>query len=112
MNRTKDPIEYVWLVDHAGKEYCLRQLAEECSELTKASLKLIRANNGETPLPQPIAWDALIEELADTQVMLDLIVNGMLTPGERDDVERIYDEKLSRFTTRVQSPDWHRKPRP
>ena len=34
-----------------GDEYLLRQLAEECIELAHASLKLIRAMRGETPLP-------------------------------------------------------------
>lgn len=53
-----------------GDEYLFRQLAEECIELAHASLKLIRAMRGETPLPIEKARAFFLEEVADVRVML------------------------------------------
>lgn len=52
-----------------GDEYLFRQLAEECIELAHASLKLIRAMRGETPLPIEKARASFLEEVADVRVM-------------------------------------------
>ena len=46
----------------------LEQLAEECNELSKASLKLIRAlklNKNATPISKVEAYDKFIEEQKD-----------------------------------------------
>lgn len=53
-----------------GDEYLFRQLAEECIELAHASLKLIRAMRGETPLSIEKARAFFLEEVADVRVML------------------------------------------
>lgn len=55
-----------------GPDYLPRQLAEECSELAQAALKLIRARNGETPDSITKARNLYIEEIADVWVMLSL----------------------------------------
>ena len=65
-----------------GDEYLYRQLAEECMELGHAALKLIRTKKRETPVPVQDAQQALIEEIADVRVMLN-VLNDMLDADER-----------------------------
>lgn len=60
-----------------GDEYLLRQLAEECMELGHAALKLIRAMRGETPVGLDETKTALIEEMADVDVMLGVVEGSM-----------------------------------
>lgn len=66
-----------------GQDYILRQLAEECGELTQAALKLIRAWKKETPTPSSKCRDSLVEEMADVQLMLDWVRREVLTADER-----------------------------
>ena len=57
----------------------LEQLAEECSELSKASLKLIRAigdSENPTPIGQVEAYDNFIEEQKDVISVLWLLTNS------------------------------------
>ena len=57
----------------------LEQLAEECSELTKASLKLIRAlelSENATPIDKIKAYDNFIEEQKDVISVLWLLTNS------------------------------------
>ena len=57
----------------------LEQLAEECSELTKASLKLIRAlelSENATPIDKIEAYDNFIEEQKDVISVLWLLTNS------------------------------------
>ena len=57
----------------------LEQLAEECSELSKASLKLIRAlklNKNATPISKVEAYDKFIEEQKDVISVLWLLTNS------------------------------------
>ena len=64
-----------------GDEYLYRQLAEECMELGRAALKLIRAKKRETPMPVQDAQQALIEEIADVRVMLFVLEKMLDTDG-------------------------------
>ena len=64
-----------------GDEYLYRQLAEECTELGHAALKLIRAKKRETPMPVQDAQQALIEEIADVRVMLFVLEKMLDTDG-------------------------------
>lgn len=66
-----------------GDEYLLRQLAEECMELGHAALKRIRAMRGETPVGLDETKTALIEEMADVDVMLGVVEGSM--DGETQD---------------------------
>ena len=57
----------------------LEQLAEECNELSKASLKLIRAlelSENATPIGQVEAYDNFIEEQKDVISVLWLLTNS------------------------------------
>ena len=50
-----------------GKEYILRQMAEECSELAQAALKYIRALRKETPMRTDEAIEHIVEEMRTVQ---------------------------------------------
>lgn len=50
-----------------GNEYMLRQLAEECSELSQAALKYIRALRKETPMRTDEAIEHIVEEMRTVQ---------------------------------------------
>ena len=57
----------------------LEQLAEECNELSKASLKLIRAigeSKNPTPIGQIEAYDNFVEEQKDVISVLWLLTNS------------------------------------
>ena len=57
----------------------LEQLAEECNELSKASLKLIRAigdSENPTPISKVEAYDKFIEEQKDVISVLWLLTNN------------------------------------
>ena len=74
-----------------GAEFMLRMLAEECSELSQACLKVIRARRRETPVEPSVARGQLIDELADVMNMWEAVV-AML-----DDNEAAYLKGHMRF---------------
>lgn len=55
-----------------GEPALLEQLAEECSELAHAALKMARKERGENPTPKTLyeCFKALIEEMADVQLCI------------------------------------------
>lgn len=61
------------LAEVIGEKAMLEQLAEECSELTKASLKLARHLRGENKVHCPISelYFNLTEEIADVLVCIE-----------------------------------------
>lgn len=84
---------------HLSEEELLCQLAEECSELTQAALKMRRATTGVNPTPVTVdeATRSINEEIAD--ILLVLRVLGY--PYEAQDVELIQNRKLSRWVQRL-----------
>lgn len=86
-----------------GTPEILTQLAEECSELTHAALKLRRAITGVNPTPI-CAADAmadLLEEIADVFATLEAL--GVHTDEYEETVCRIWDEKLARWVKRLEN---------
>lgn len=84
-----------------GVEYLLRQLAEECCELAQASLKLVRTRHpGETPVSVEEARPRFYEELADVQILCDMMLDIMHT-DERYAVDKIYLAKEARMIKRL-----------
>ena len=80
----------------------LRQLAEECCELAQASLKLVRAVKGETPVSVADARAAFLEEYADVTLMTLIFMSAdIISDKESMDVENIIADKLARFVKRV-----------
>lgn len=81
----------------------LAQLAEECSELAQAALKLRRAIRGDNPTPVTVdeAEAKVTEEVAD--VLLCIMAAGDYVQNMIVDRElkRIMDKKASRWVFRL-----------
>lgn len=73
----QDERNYVLMTQVYEDGYLQRQLAEECSELAQAALKLIRVWNDETPEDEQTAISMYIEELADVWVMLSMALQEL-----------------------------------
>lgn len=79
----------------------LCQLAEECSELSKASLKVRRTlvpDCSPTPITYEEAMDNFKEEIADIRLVL-LVLNIEL---DDPDISAICDKKMLRWAKRLE----------
>lgn len=73
------------IAERLGRDEMLLQLAEECSELSQACLKMVRANKGLTLKTFDECKDSLAEELNDVKVCMELvesIVSGLQSKQE------------------------------
>lgn len=86
------------------QDYLYRQLAEECAELAQAALKVVRAQNGETPEKLEDAMEHYIEELADVFVMHNIAVLN-LNDVQMNKMYRITRTKRERMAERLISRD-------
>lgn len=82
------------LAEVIGEKAMLEQLAEECSELTKASLKLARHLRGENKVHCSIdeLYSNLTEEMADVLVCITEMYNTGLVSDEKV-AEQIFNKK-------------------
>lgn len=78
----------------------LCQLAEESSELAQAALKLRRAATGinPTPIMEREAVSALLEEYADVENCMELLI----TANQRSAVKDIQNAKRERWVYRLE----------
>ena len=93
------------IVEQYGQEYVLRQLAEESAELCQAALKLVRVMNNETPVTQADAQNHLLEEIADVEVMLNVLKSAVLNDRGVGKVSEIYRRKEARMIERMVETD-------
>lgn len=75
----------------------LIQLAEECSELAQASLKLVRALNGQTPVSEEQARKDWIEEMGDVAVCMKF----MMDKATEAAIQAVADYKTERWENRL-----------
>ena len=96
-----DPVEYIR--GQLSTEELLTQLAEECSELSKAALKLRRVYNGDNPTPihRPDAYNNLIEEIADVNLCVEVL--GLNTPENLYLMGKIWESKIHRWEQRLRA---------
>lgn len=83
-----------------GENSALRKLAEECSELSAAALKLVCVSKGESPMSEKDAREDLVEEMGDVLVEFRL-VRHMLTKEENNRVNLIASQKEQRMYKRL-----------
>lgn len=88
------------LIQMIGEPAMLEMLAEECSELSQAALKLSRKKRGENPTPKSEmeCLAKVTEEAADVLCCLDQL--GALIDMER--VNAIKAQKLVRWNQRME----------
>ena len=87
-------------INRYGDEAMLRLLAEECSELAHAALKMVRVMHSETPVTHEEAHAHLVEELADVM----LVGNMLIVSRDRiypPDVTCVFCQKLERMKSRM-----------
>ena len=73
------------IIEQVGLPAVLEMLGEEGTEMTHASLKWARQLRGENPIPktEEECRDALVEEMADVQLMIDLLtMSGIIGDAE------------------------------
>ena len=87
-------------IEFWGKDYPLRQLAEECMELGQALLKYVRSSKNETPVPMWEAWEKVIEELADVDLCRSVMICGM-NPEDSQKMYDVYAAKRDRYEERL-----------
>lgn len=75
----------------------LIQLAEEAAELAQASLKMIRAMDGDTPVGEETAWVHVLEEMADVEVCMYVSTNK----EDRKKILDTFNEKYHRWSGRL-----------
>ena len=90
------------------------QLAEECAELTRACLKLIRAETHENPCNVTVdkAVDDIVEEISDVEVAMDALIkdiqsSAMVRPDYDiyDRISEIAEKKIARWNQRIEA-EW------
>ena len=85
------------IVEEIGLPACLESLAEECSELSQAALKLSRKLRDENPTP--CTWDSCIdslkEEIQDVLNVLHVIPEEYCPAWEPDNA------KMKRWEQRI-----------
>lgn len=93
------------ILNKIGEPAALEQLAEECSELSQAALKLARIERGENPTP--VQWIAaqrlLLEEIADVEVCLSALSTGNVLNLEY--IQNIAELKLKRWKKRLEDSE-------
>ena len=89
------------MVEQYGQEYILRQTAEESAELCQAALKVVRVMRDETPVKWQDAQNHLLEEIADVELMLDILKEHVLTFEARHRISEICAEKERRMHARL-----------
>ena len=96
MNRT-EKIQYIRQTLPAAE--LLAQLAEDCSELAQAALKLRRVYDGTNPTPKPSqeAFADIEEEIADVSLCLQVLGFEL----GLDEYEEMITRKLDRWGFRL-----------
>ena len=94
-----DTIDYIQQM--RSREELLVMLAEECSELSKAALKLRRVYNGDNPTPmtRADAYTNLVEEIADVTLVIEVL--GLNSTENLYNIGKIWEEKLARWERRL-----------
>ena len=89
------------IVEQYGQEYVLRQLAEESAELCQAALKAVRLLHGETPVAMTEAQDRMLEEIADVEIMIDVLKDAVLNDRGVARIREIGARKKERMIGRM-----------
>lgn len=84
-----------------GEDELLCQLAEEAAELAQAALKLRRSITGTNPTPVTTmeAEANLVEELADVQLVAEVLDRGKRVQAQLD---LISNRKIERWRNRIE----------
>lgn len=95
MSNVKEDFEVIRML---GEPALMEQLAEECSELAQAALKLARKERGENPTPKTLdeCFKAIIEEMADVKLCI-----WVVEASRSFDLRCNCDRKRERWAQRI-----------
>lgn len=95
MSNFKEDLEDIRML---GEPALMEQLAEECSELAQAALKLARKERGENPTPKTLGecFKDLIAEMADVNLCI-----WVIETSRGLDLRRYSNLKLERWAKRI-----------
>lgn len=95
MSNVKEDFEVIRML---GEPALMEQLAEECSELAQAALKLARKERGENPTPKTLdeCFKAIIEEMADVKLCI-----WVVEASRSFDLRCNCDRKRERWAKRI-----------
>jgi len=91
------------IIEQVGLPAVLEMLGEEGAEMTHASLKWARQLRGENPTPktEEECRAALVEEMADVQLMIDLLtMSGIIGDAE---IRTRMGKKMLRWLDRMEA---------
>lgn len=91
------------IIDQISEAALLEQLAEECAELTQASLKLSRIIRKENPTPvtEQDAYQNFVEEVGDVRLLLKIMDSSY----DGIDTKDLEQYKLQRWKKRIKTGD-------
>lgn len=94
-----------YITSKVPAEQIFSQLAEECSELAQASLKMARKLNGLNPTPKTLkeCYSHLVEEIAD--VIIVLYILGALEGDTIDKILTTVHYKMLRWVLRLKEAE-------
>lgn len=94
------------ILDEIGEPAVLEQLAEECTELAHAALKLSRKLRGESPTPasEDMIRQDIMEEMADVQVCITVLSAGVPWVDEQY-IKIVMGQKLQRWQQRIREAE-------
>ena len=87
------------------QEELLCQLAEECSELSQAALKLRRVYCGKNPTPikRADAYHSILEEIADVALCIEVL--ELNTQQALAEIQKTINVKKNRWAMRLQDAE-------
>ena len=93
-------------IQHFGEEHQLKKLAEECSELSTAILRLTNGCDGHT---EAECNDAVLEEVVDVSIMIEQVFRILRDRKTSDgrDIFDIINYKLTRLEQRIDAGKVH-----
>lgn len=89
------------VIERFGRDYLLIKLAEECSELAQACMKMLGVWMDATSMREDEAVEHIMEEIADVRNHIAGVELTLLDEYQRDCVFDIQRRKLERMKTRL-----------
>ena len=89
------------VIERFGRDYLLIKLAEECSELAQACMKMLGVWMDATSMREDEALEHIMEEMADVRNPMCGVEVALLGDEEIKGIAEIQKRKLKRMKTRL-----------
>ena len=89
------------VIERFGRDYLLIKLAEECSELAQACMKMLGVWMDATSMREDEAVEHIMEEMADVRNHMRGLEVALLSDEDIKGIEEIQRRKMARMKTRL-----------